>query len=258
MMRNVFWGMLDLKQQQDQINPTLLLIGDSWFWYPFDNLAIEIGARFQQQVLLVIGRNGSEAGDWATKERKDIERAFDWYAAGVRGLLLSGGGNDIAGLNDFMRLLKADCSHAQSVADCYRIGQPAATLTGIEGAYRAVIEKFRAYNPTAPVFVHQYDHAWPTGQGVFGPANWLKEPMEAARVPVGLRRALFKDLIGGLRDMQLGLSLVASLRVVLIQSAGTLPEDTSMWANELHPTPEGFRLLAREAFVPALKGEGIA
>lgn len=258
MTRRVFWGVLDLRSQPDNVEPTLLLVGDSWFWYPFDNLAIEIGAKLSQQVLLVIGRNGSEAGEWATTERKDIERAFDWYAAGVRGLLLSGGGNDIAGLNDFLRLLKPDCSQAKIVADCYRPGQPAATLSGIEGAYRAVIEKFHAHNPGAPVFVHQYDHAWPTGQGVFGPSDWLKEPMDAAQVPRGLRRPLFKDLIRGLRDMQLGLSMAATPRVVVVESAGTLPEDTSMWANELHPTPAGFRLLARKAFVPAIKAEGIA
>lgn len=258
MTRKVFWGVLDLRSQPDQVEPTLLLVGDSWFWYPSDNLAIEIGAKLQQQILLVIGRNGSEAAEWATKERKDIERTFDWYAAGVRGLLLSGGGNDIAGLNDFLRLLKPDCSQAIAVADCYRPGQPGATLSGIEGAYRAVIEKFHAYNAAAPVFVHQYDHAWPTGQGVFGPSQWLKEPMDAARVPEALRRPLFKDLMRGLRDMQIGLSLVPSLRVVVIDSAGTLPEDTSLWANELHPTRAGFRLLARKAFVPAMQGQGIA
>lgn len=258
MARNVFWGLSSWQADMDRPTPTLLLVGDSWFWYPFDNLAVEIGVKLPQQVLLVVGLNGAEAAEWATKYRKDIERSFDWFAAGARGLLLSGGGNDIAGLNDFLRLLKPDCSQAQQVANCYRPGQPGATLSVIEGAYRAVIEKFHAYNPSAPVFVHQYDNAWPTGAGVFGPGDWLKEPMDAAGVPEALRRPLFKDLIHRLREMQLGLAQVPALRVVVIASAGTLPEDKSMWTNELHPTPAGFRRLARKAVLPALASEGIA
>jgi hypothetical protein len=45
--------------------------------------------------------------------------------------------------------------------------------------------------------------------------------------------------------------------VVVIRSAGTLPDSVAdretWWANELHPTIKGFRMLARKVFIPAMK-----
>jgi hypothetical protein len=127
-------------------------------------------------------------------------------------------------------------------------------LTRIMGHYRALIQKFRGYNTNAPVVLHQYDFAWPTGQGLFGPADWLKEPLEAAKVPVEFRRALLKSVILGLKQAQEDLAQEAGLGTVLVaNTAGVLPDNTSMWANELHPTPEGFELLAKNAFAPVLE-----
>ena len=49
--------------------------------------------------------------------------------------------------------------------------------------------------------------------------------------------------------------------IVAIASAGTMPDDPGTvdrwWANELHPTPAGFKLLAKSAFIPAMKKVGI-
>jgi len=133
-----------------------------------------------------------------------------------------------------------------------------------------VILRFRAYNPSAPIFMHNYDNAWPTGKGFFGPGDWLKVPMDLAKVPrdMALRRDLFRTLIASLRTAQLALAKDKALgpgRLVAIKSAGTMPEpsdptaqnDDQWWANELHPTPKGFRLLAAKAFIPALKGVGL-
>lgn len=258
-MANVFWGATSIQQDPDQQAPSLLLVGDSWFWYPIDNLAVEIAARLSQQVLLVVGRSGAEAAEWATKYRKEIDRSFKLYASGVRGLLLSGGGNDIAGMDDFLRLLKPDCSQAAAVDECFAPGQPDAIMDSLDIAYREVIARFRAWNGTAPIFLHQYDYAWPTGKGLFGPADWLKAPMDAAKVPTALRRPLFKQLIGLLKLKQIDMSLDAALgMVVVMDTAGVLPEDNdSMWANELHPTPAGFRRIVKRAVLPALQDSGI-
>lgn len=258
-MSNVFWGSTSMQQDPDQQSPSLLLVGDSWFWYPVDNLAVEIGAKLRQQVLLVVGRNGAEAAEWASKYRQEIDRAFKLYATGVRALLLSGGGNDIAGMDDFLRLLQPDCSQAVTVDDCFAPGQPDTVMDSIDVAYRELVTRFRSRNKDAPVFLHQYDYAWPTGKGLFGPADWLKAPMDAAKVPAALRRPLFKQLIGLLKLKQIDMSLDPALgTVVVMDTAGVLPEDDdSMWANELHPTPSGFRRIVRQAVVPALHDSGI-
>lgn len=259
-MPNVYWGIQGALS--DGANPTILVVGDSWFWYPLDNLAVELAAKLTQQTFLVVGYNGAEALDWATKYRKDIDFTFKEYGAGAQGLILSGGGNEIAGFRDFLRLIKDDCSAATTVADCYRAGQPLSILGRIAAAYLEVVLRFRAVNPNAPVFMHNYDNAWPTGKGVFGPSDWLKKPMDAAKVPSQLRRDLFKDLLSQLHDAQLKLSSDPNLgKLSAIKTTGTMPDDSAVknewWANELHPTPKGFKRIARKTILPELKKYGI-
>lgn len=252
----VYWGTHGALNAN--ANPVALLLGDSWFWYPADDLAVEIGAGFPDKDFLVIGRNGSEAAEWSTKYRKEIDLAFKMYGQSVQALLLSGGGNDIAGMSDFLRIVADNCSKASNVQACYRIAQPDEILSTIIGSYRSLITKFRAYNPTAPVFTHNYDNAWPSGKGLFGPADWLKAPMDKAKVPKNLRVDLFKNLLKRLRDAQLDLAKTPGLGPVnALASAGTMPDDEKnkeqWWANELHPTPKGFALLAKKVFIPSLK-----
>ena len=252
MEENVFWG--THAALAANANPSVMMIGDSWFWYPFNNLARAVGDLHRQQQFLVVGRSGAEAAEWDTKYRKDVDFAFQMYGRDVQVLMLSGGGNDVAGMNDFLRLIKDDCSAETEEEGCYRTGQPDALLAGVMGAYRALIVKFRGFNGNAPVILHQYDHAWPTGLGVFGPAQWLRAPMERAQVDEDLRRNLFIDLIKRLKAAQLDLATDPALgKVFVANTAGTLPETKDAWANELHPTPTGFALLAREAIDPQIR-----
>lgn len=255
-MSNVYWGVHGALAAS--ANPSILMIGDSWFWYPLDNLAGEIGSALPTQTLVVVGYNGADAAQWSDKYRKDVDFGFKMYGNSVQALMLSGGGNDIAGMSDFLRLLKDDCSKATTTAGCFREGQPDAIISKIIGAYKEVILRFRAYNKDAPVLMHNYDYAWPTGKGLFGPADWMKVPMEKAKVPKALRRDLFKELLDRLRVEQLILKKDKTLgALIAIRSAGTMPDGDDVketwWANELHPTPAGFKLLVTKAFVPELK-----
>ena len=254
-MGAVFWGAHGAIGAQ--ANPFALFLGDSWFWYPIGNLPVYIAPSFEHDIV-VIGRNGAEAQDWGTKHRKEIDFAFKMYAKDVQALVLSGGGNDIAGTSDFLRILAEDCSKAKTITECYRDTQPAEIVGAIMGAYRQVIAKFRHYNSDAPVLVHNYDYAWPTGDGLFGPADWLKKPMDLAKVPKKLRRDLLKDLLLQLRAGQIALTSETGVgKLIAIESGGTMPDDAAQvdqwWANELHPTNKGWKLLAKKAFTPAIK-----
>ena len=124
-------------------------------------------------------------------------------------------------------------------------------------AYREVIVRFRAFNPHAPVVLHNYDNAWPTGKGFFGPADWLKVPMDLAKVQgMQLRRDIFKFLVSGRGDAQDALAQEAGLGpIIAVETAGELPETgpEGWWANELHPTPKGFRRIAENRMVPPLE-----
>lgn len=255
-MSNVHWGVHGALASG--ANASVLMIGDSWFWYPLDNLARETANALPNQTFVVVGNNGAEAGQWGTKYRKSIDYGFKMYGSGVQALMLSGGGNDIAGMSDFLRILRDDCSGAKTVSGCFRDGQPDAIVARIMGEYREVILKFRAFNKTAPVVMHNYDYAWPTGLGLFGPANWLKAPMDVAKVPDDLRRDVFRELLNRLGEAQIGLKKEKPMGpTIAVSSAGTMPEKADgkeqWWANELHPTPRGFKRLVTKAILPPLK-----
>jgi hypothetical protein len=256
MDQQIWWGANAAVQAG--ANPKVLMLGDSWLWYPVGNLPLSIAVDTPSDQYVVVGSNGADAADWDKKLRKHVDFAFKMFGSGVSGLLLSGGGNDIVGMADFLRILKDDCSGAKKAKDCYREGQPDAIIAVIIGAYKAVIIKFRAFNKRAPVLMHNYDYAWPTGQGFFGPADWLKAPMDFAKVPDALRREVFRDLIKRLHAAQDELATDKALKtLVALKSAGTLPDAASQvqdwWANELHPTPAGFKRLAEKVFTPAIQ-----
>ena len=254
-MSNVYWGVHSALTEQAQ--PTIMVVGDSWFWYPMHNLASAIGQEMRDETLVCVGFSGAEASQWAERYRTEIDFGFRMYADSVQVLMLSGGGNDIAGMQDFLKIIRDDCAGARTVDECFDPGQPDGVMARITGAYTELILRFRAWNRHAPVLMHNYDYAWPTGIGVFGPADWLRAPMERARVPHELRRPLFKVLVNRLHDAQLRLADDRRLGpLVALRSAGTMPEVSDglqqWWANELHPTPRGFNLLAQKVFIPAL------
>jgi hypothetical protein len=163
--------------------------------------------------------------------------------------LISGGGNDFAGLRDFSRIIRLDCSGATSVADCWRDGEPDGLLGRVEDAYEQIIARARADGFAGPVVVHNYDYAIPTGKGFFLFGKWLKAPMDLAQVPSALRRPLIRELIDRLEIMLKGLDDPAA-QVRCVDSSGTLTEQE--WANELHPTPEGFDRIVRERWIPVV------
>ena len=261
MEQRVFWGIHSLNSSPNvEGNPTLILLGDSWFWYPFNNLASELGAQLQgNHKLLVLGNNGAEAQQWSSKYRKQIDLAFKWYASSATALLLSGGGNDLAGSEDFDPIVEDNCSKAATVEACYSPGQPDAVFARVQASYLEVITKFRSYNPTAPVVCHNYEKAWPTGRGLFGPADWLKTPMDKARIPKALRRDLFADLLMRLNSVQKQLAQSSATlgKIVPVLTAGTLPDKDDIWANELHLKPTAFDTMVKQAWIPALKKLGI-
>lgn len=260
MPSEVHWGKIPVNQPGVPAAPDLLCLGDSWFWYPASNLMVELAQQLDGHVLLGLGYNGAEASEWRSKYRKEVDYAFELDARRARALFLSGGGNDVAGVYNFSKIVNPDCSAATGVDGCYRPGEPEATLRKLAGFYGEIIAKFRGYNKTAPVVLHNYDYAWPSGEGLFGPAKWLKYPMTKAKVPDGVSRDLFRDIIDRFGHTMRTLAQDPALGpVVFVQTAGTLPEDEqSYWANELHPTPEGFAILVEQAFMPALKQASIA
>ena len=247
--------------QQESVFPTVLAVGDSWFWYPRNNLAIPLHRilnRSQTHVMLVRGHNGAEALDY---ESGPIRAQIEWdldrrkgYGRTLRAVLLSGGGNDFAGKDDLVQLLREDCSGATSAAQCLRRGQPARLFNTVSAALLSVVDLVQKKIPGTPLFVHGYDYAVPNGKGFLGVGQWLQFPMDQSGVPRGLHQQVIDLLIDEFRLMlEDAHSQAPALQ--LVDARHTLsPKD---WANELHPTASGFNRLAKR-WRPVLEATGIA
>jgi hypothetical protein len=242
----------DAQLDEHEGGADIIALGDSWFHYPGSNILASLNDALQRNfVIMAYGEIGADVVDYLTpRHLKYWTDRVQTNGARTRAFLLSGGGNDFAGLRDFAKIIRADCSGAPDVAGCWAAGEPAGLLDRVGTAYRDVIARVRAVGFAGPIVLHNYDYAIPTGKGfgnLFG--MWLKAPMDLALVPDALRKPLVAELID-LLEQKLATFADPAAQVYLVRSSGTLAEDE--WANELHPTREGFDRLVRERWMPVV------
>lgn len=226
--------------------------GDSWFDYPLSEDTIGwIGDIGTPNPLIL---NLAHAGDAATemlgvsKRKRIIENLRNQENGTFDALLFSGGGNDIAGDQFCLWVLKfvagTDPVHGvdrQRIADMIGV---------IEAAYVDLIKIRDDIVPACAIFLHSYDFALPTGQGVCGFGPWLKPSLDFQGWTTPSTAA------GVIKEVLLSFDkLLAQLEqqhrnVIYVRTQGTLSADD--WANELHPTGDGFKKIA-DVFVRALR-----
>jgi hypothetical protein len=241
-------GLLD---EYENGGADIVALGDSWFHYPGSNLLEALNRALSRSfVIAAYGENGASAVDYMKPRHLPFWTGrVQLNATRMRAFLISGGGNDFAGLRDFSRIIHLDCSAATSVAECWRDGEPDGLLGRVANAYERIIARVRADGFNGPVVVHNYDYAVPTGKGFFLFGKWLKAPMDLAQVPSALRRPLVRELIDRLEITLRGFD-DPSAQVHCVDSSGALAEDE--WANELLPTSEGFDRIVRERWIPVV------
>jgi len=260
---NVYWSWD--ASTADGGNPSILAIGDSWFWYPLPggSLITQLGKLVSSQhYILAVGNNGAEAFDYVDgKYRKDVKRQLNLHGQSLSAVFISGGGNDFAGFNDLRPLLNDDCSKATTAKKCFKPGNDVRTLewllTKTADSHRALIGQVMAsVPPDAKIVLHNYDYAQPTGKGPFGnKGSWLKSALDDAKVPVALQADCIRYLINQMTKKLRLLKAIDPDRVFLVESTGTLgPQD---WANELHPKPSGFKKIAQQKWLPVLVAIGL-
>ena len=258
--QNIYWD--EHLMADDYLAASILAIGDSWFWYPFPGgsllNALAPILKTGQHTVYAVGKNGAEAFDYVNGVYKGlINTALKKHGDGLSAVFVSGGGNDFAGYNDLRPLLGIDCSAAPDEAACYLDSSSkdmlAAFMQKVSKNLRTLIQKvFDKVDDRVVVFLHNYDYAIPSDVGVFGEC-WLQPALEAAKVPPALRAGCVRLLIDRYTDV---LSDIAgtSPRIQVVDTRGALlPGD---WANELHPTPAGFRKIA-EKWRPVLQQRAI-
>lgn len=247
----------------------LVAAGDSWFDYPVHDVLTKLDDEHGYNV-----ESSAHAGDpieamaYQGGQLDKFARCLDKVIGhGVipKAVLLSGGGDDIAGDEFGMLINNATSDIAgwntgivdgvirQRVATAYRV-----MLTAISRICETAAHK------TLPILVHGYDYPVPDGRGFLGgwlflPGPWLKP---------GFQEKLFEDLtlttqmmvaiIDQFNAMLAGLTREPGFEHVrYVDLRGTLsnvlPNDgyQNSWANELHPTGPGFTAVANR-FAAAL------
>jgi hypothetical protein len=229
----------------------LLTDGDSWFDYPLpllthsDVIAQLPGLCAKPPLILNLAHHGDATTTEVGLSRvQKIKAAIENSANGqFDAILFSGGGDDIAG--DSFRIWLNDAS---SVG-----GDPAkglnptrfsAVLQVVQASYLDLIDLRNCELPNAPIFVHGYDFAIPSGvPAPCGIGPWLKPSLDdCGWTSLAQATQIVHDALFQFATMLQKLASDPANNLIYIPTQGTLLETD--WANELHPTPDGFKKIA--------------
>lgn len=252
--------------RNDDVYPSILAIGDSWFWYPLPggSLINQLGKLVadKEHFIFAIGNNGAEAFDYVHgKYRKSVKSALKLYGSGLSAVFISGGGNDFAGFNDLRPLLKPDCTSITGAKACFRGGSSADTINWLmaktEDSYRTLLGQIMiSTSQKTEIYLHNYDYAYPTGKGLFGNnSKWLKSALDDANVTPGIQHDCIKYLIDRFTTVLNKVASSYTNRILVVDSTNTLVKKD--WANELHPKASGFKKIARKKWLPILRSKGL-
>jgi hypothetical protein len=244
----------------------LVAEGDSWFNYPFHDILSDLEDLHGYEVESVAHRGdtvedmaygGGQLDAFSRCVEKVLRRG-----ATPKAILMSGGGNDIAG-DQFGMLL----NHAVSGIP----GLNSLIVSGIideriHDAYATIMRAITAIcetliGQTVPILVHGYDYAVPDGRGFLGgigplPGPWLEPGFrQKGYQTIVSREPIVVQLIDRFNAMLAGLAGRPPFsHVKYVDLRNTLPNGSDYrrwWDNELHPTRKGFKAVTAK-FVAAL------
>ena len=230
--------------------------GDSWFDYDFTSKFIEktghdLICHLTKDHKLNILRL-SVAGDTLENmvdENHIVHLKHAMKLIRPKFFLFSGGGNDMAGqygvhLKEFLNESGLDSEKAKEVIH-----------VKFRKYYQSMIHKVQSVHSDILIFIHGYCYPIPDGRGVKHPeiahdlaGPWLKCPMDKLGYSEELRQNVIIDLID---EFNIMLETVAKSNhhvhyIDLRPLLPILPDPAykKFWANELHPTSVGFKIIA--------------
>ncbi|CAH1081227.1 SGNH/GDSL hydrolase family protein [Candidatus Nitrotoga sp. 1052] len=240
----------------------LVAEGDSWFDYPWNDVLSCLEDEHGYDVESVAHKGDcvedmAYSGGQLVELSRRIEKLLRQGAL-PKAILLSGGGNDIAG-DEFGMLL----NHKLSPIAGFNTNVVEGVMERISHAYVTIIAAVtklcqESTGVQIPIMVHGYDYPVPDGRGFMGgwaflPGPWL-EP--------GFRNKGFDNLqertgmmVNLIDRFNLMLQEVAkqpefAKHVVYVDLRNTLRNKTVTykkdWANELHPSEDGFSSISNK------------
>ena len=238
-----------------QATEVLIAEGDSWFDYPLNDV-LQILEDDHGYDVESVAHKGDRVEDMAYSDGqleefvRRLEKLLRNGAPIPRAILLSGGGNDVAG-DEFRVLLNHKASAIFGLNDSVVDG---IIKERIMTSYLTLISMINRIcenriGHRLPILVHGYDYAVPDGRGFLGgwgflPGPWFEPGFrEKGFIDRQEMMMIVRELIDRFNDMLKDLQTkfenvhYVDLRGTL-STAGNYQDD---WDNELHPTEEGFK-----------------
>jgi len=239
----------------------LIAEGDSWFDYPFHDILQMLEDDYLYDVESV-AHKGDTVDDMAHSggQFEEFARRLEKLLRAnkvPRAILLSGGGNDIAG-DEFAILLNHAASSLPAINDDIVRGlidvRLRAAYARIISGLTTIAQKY--LGRPIPIVTHGYDYALPDGRGFWGgwgplPGPWLEPGFQRkGHVDFGENSAVVVKLIDRFNTMLKDVSATPGFgHVHYLNLRNTLKHGANYekdWENELHPTEVGFALVSKK------------
>lgn len=241
----------------------LIAEGDSWFDFPGDDVLAILENDFNYRIESVAHKGDTVEGiAYDPTQVRTLARAFEHVRQDgrvPRAILLSGGGNDIAG-DEFAILL----NHAQSqltplnmrIVEGVLDERLRFAIGSVIGAITTLSQSL--FGKKIPVLMHGYGYPVPDGRGFLGgfwvlPGPWLK-PGFVAKGYHDIRQCctILEDLIDRFNGLLQSIAgspgfehiTYVDMRPLLSNELPKLYKKS--WTDELHPTDDGFKLVAEK------------
>lgn len=256
--RRVAEGALTPGEAASATRQVLIAEGDSWFDYPWTDVLRILEDTYRYDVESVAHKGDSiedmaYGGGQLEEFTRRLEKLLERNTV-PKAILLSGGGNDVAG-PEFGVLL----DHAQSATPGLNQLIVEGVIERIRLAYITILNSITIVcaergHPGIPILVHGYDYPVPDGRGFLGgwgffPGPWLEPGFrEKGFSQLAKRKKIARELIDRLNTMLATVPAIPQLsHVKYIDVRDTLSSGTeykAWWADELHPTTKGFEDVA--------------
>ena len=234
----------------------LVAAGDSWFDYPFYDVLKLLEDHYGYNIESAAHRGDPiEAMAYFGGQLDNFSRGLGKvlaHGAIPKAVLLSGGGDDIAG-DEFGMLLNSEYSPIAGWNDEVLDG---VINKRISTAYVSMLTSIdqlcvNQVGRRLPILVHGYDYPVPDGRGFFGgwgplPGPWLEPGFREKGFKVlADNTALMRAAIDRFNEMLISLTGMPQFaHVHYVNLRGTLATGDNhkdWWGNELHPTEQGFQ-----------------
>jgi lysophospholipase L1-like esterase len=248
----------------------LVAEGDSWFDFPGDDVLALLEDDFGYRVESVAHKGDTAEGmAYDNAQLQSLTRLFEHIKQDSRvprAILLSAGGNDVAG-DEFALLLNHAASGLPPLNERIVAGVLEDRLRFAIGSIIAAMTTLaeRLFGTKIPIVLHGYANPVPDGRGFVGgfwvlPGPWLKPGFAAKGYEdMAANVRILEDLIARFNGMLQSIAGSPGFEHVsfvdlrrLLSNELTGNEYRRSWTDELHPTDAGFGRVAG-AFDEAIK-----